>query len=112
MTSSRKRRKTSTTSEVESEEATQEVSTQVQPQPQVSTIPTALTPEEEELRNLLTELLAKAQELAFELATTEDEVVLRSPLASKARELVVIIKKLFIKMRLLGRGRGTSQPTM
>jgi len=48
-----------------------------------------------QLRDLLGEILAKAQELGFELATLECSDSHNCPLAKKSRELIVVLKKLF-----------------
>ena len=66
-------------------------STSQTPQPTV-------TPAEEKLRQKLSEILGdliiKAQETAFELATIECPKAKECPLAMKTRELVVSLKKL------------------
>jgi len=100
MSTSRKRRK----KETKVEEVSQTESTPAQPP--------VLSPEEQEIRDLMSQLLTKSQELAFELATEENEAVLRSPLAQKAREIVIVVKKLFEVMRRRITGTSTSQTTM
>ena len=64
----------------------------------VSTAPLAPSLDDQirnEMTNILSSLLLKAQELGFELATLEDPYILNHPVVKKARELIVELKKLF-----------------
>jgi len=48
-----------------------------------------------EMTNILSNLLFKAQELGFELATLDNPELANHPVVQKARELIVELKKLF-----------------
>jgi len=47
------------------------------------------------MTQILGEILGKAQEVGFELATLECPDANRCPLVKKSRELIVVLKKLF-----------------
>lgn len=56
-----------------------------------------------EMSQILTNLITKAQELGFELATLDDPELLDHPLIAKAREVIIELKKLFQLMKKLPR---------